>query len=255
MSAPSLDGKRIFITGAARGLGAAAAGRLADLGARVALADLNEAEVSAVAQAIGGDALGVRCDVTVEEDVRTALADAAERLGGLDAVINNAGVEIAVPLVETESEAFRQLLDVNVLGVFHGIKHGTPHLAAAGGGVIVNMASVAGLGGAPLLGAYCASKGAVMRLTEVAAIELRDAGIRVCSICPAFVGTAMVERLVAPVEAATGMSFDDIVAAKQGRMGTVEDVAEGIAFMVSDEASWINGQPLILDGGLTGSLL
>jgi len=251
----SVDGKRVFVTGAARGLGAAIAGRLADGGARVVLSDLDEAEVGAVAQAIGGDASGVRCDVTVEEDVRGALGEAAERLGGLDAVVNNAGVEIAAPVVETESEAFRRLLDVNVLGVFHGIKHGTPHLAAAGGGVIVNMASVAGLGGAPLLGAYCASKGAVMRLTEVAAIELREAGIRVCSICPAFVGTAMVERLVAPVEAVTGMKFEDIVAAKQGRMGTVEDVAEGVAFMVSDDASWINGQPLILDGGLTGSLL
>jgi NAD(P)-dependent dehydrogenase (short-subunit alcohol dehydrogenase family) len=237
------------------GWGRRSPGRLADTGARVVLADLNEAEVQAVAEAIGGGATGVRCDVTVEGDVRAALAEAAERLGGLDTVINNAGVEMAVPLVETESEAFRALLDVNALGVFHGIKHGTPHLAAAGGGVIVNMASVAGLGGAPLLGAYCASKGAVMRLTEVAAIELRDAGIRVCSICPAFVGTAMVERLVAPVEAATGMRFEDIVAAKQGRMGTTEDIAEGVAFMVSDEARWINGQPLVLDGGLTGSLL
>jgi NAD(P)-dependent dehydrogenase (short-subunit alcohol dehydrogenase family) len=251
----SLEGRRAFVTGASRGLGAAIAGKLVDEGACVVLADLNEAEVQAVAEAIGGDASGLRADVTVEDDVRTALDEAASRMGGIDVVVNNAGVEIAVPVVETESDAFRALLEVNVLGVFHGIKHAVPHLVASGGGVIVNMASVAGLGGAPLLGAYCASKGAVMRLTEVAAIELRDAGIRVCSICPAFADTAMVDRLVAPIEAATGMSFGDIVAAKQGRLGTPQDVAEGVAFLVSDEARWITGQPLVLDGGLTGSLL
>jgi len=185
--------------------------------------------------------------------VRASLEEAASRLGGLDIVVNNAGVEIARPLVETDTEEFRRLLDINVIGVFHGIKHAVPHLSE--GGVIVNLASVAGLGGSPLLGAYCASKGAVMRLTEVAAIELRDQGIRVCSVCPAFADTAMVERLVEPVQATTGLSFEDIIATKQQRLGTPEDVAEGVAFLVSDDASWMTGQPLILDGGMTGSLL
>lgn len=250
-----LEGRRAFVTGAARGLGATIAARLAQEGASVVLSDLDEAEVAAAADAVGGGASGVRCDVTSEDDVRDALAAAADRLGGLDIVVNNAGVEIAKPLTETGSDELRSLLEVNVLGVFHGIKHAAPLLGAGGGGVIVNMASVAGLGGAPLLGAYCASKAAVMRLTEVAAIELRGNGIRVCSICPAFADTAMVERLVAPVEAATGLDFDAIIAAKQGRLGTTRDVADGVVFLASDSASWMTGQPLVLDGGLTGSLL
>ncbi|MBA2637882.1 MAG: SDR family oxidoreductase [Solirubrobacterales bacterium] len=249
-----LDGRRAYVTGAGRGLGLAIATRLTELGATVALTDLDEAAVRTAAEGIGGGAIGLRADVTSEEDVRASLEEAASRLGGLDIVVNNAGVEIARPIVETESEEFRRLLDINVIGVFHGIKHAVPHLAGDGG-VIVNLASVAGLGGSPLLGAYCASKGAVMRLTEVAAIELRDSGIRVCSVCPAFADTEMVERLVEPVQATTGLAFEDIIATKQQRLGTPQDVAEGVAFLVSDEASWMTGQPLILDGGMTGSLL
>ncbi len=248
-----LEGRGAYVTGASRGLGLAIASRLSELGARVALTDVDEAGVRAAAESVGEGAIGLRADVTSEEEVRASLEEAASRLGGLDIVVNNAGVEIARPLVETDTEEFRRLLEINVIGVFHGIKYAVPHLSE--GGVIVNLASVAGLGGSPLLGAYCASKGAVMRLTEVAAIELRDAGIRVCSVCPAFADTAMVERLVEPVQATTGLSFEDIIATKQQRLGTPEDVAEGVAFLVSDDASWMTGQPLILDGGMTGSLL
>jgi NAD(P)-dependent dehydrogenase (short-subunit alcohol dehydrogenase family) len=116
------------------------------------------------------------------------------------------------------------------------------------------MSSVAGTGGAPLLGAYCASKGAVIRMTEVAALELRPAGIRVNAVCPSFIDTKMVERLVAPFEAAVPMPFDDVVAVKQQRLGTAAEVAETAAYLASDDAKFVSGAHFVLDGGLTGSM-
>jgi NAD(P)-dependent dehydrogenase (short-subunit alcohol dehydrogenase family) len=249
-----LEGKRAWVSGAAQGIGQAIAARLAAGGARVALTDVNEEGVTAAASEIGGDAYGERVDVTDGAAVERSLTGAAERFGGLDIVVNNAGIEIGKPLVEHETDEVRLLLDVNVVGVFHGIKYATPHLAQTKG-VIVNIASVAGLGGAPLLSIYCASKGAVMRMSEVASIELREAGIRVVTICPAFADTEMVDRLIPGFEAVAGAPFDVLAQMKQTRLGTVEDIAEGVAFVASDESSWTNGQPLVLDGGLTGSLL
>jgi galactitol 2-dehydrogenase len=247
-----LDGKRVWISGAAQGIGRAIAARLAEGGAQVVLTDLNGDAVTAAAEEIGGFADTV--DVTDAAGMKASLDRAADRMGGLDVVVNNAGIEIGKPIVEHETEEFRTLLDINVIGVFHGIKYAVPHLAQTRG-TIINMASVAGLGGAPLLGAYCASKGGVMRLTEVAAIELKEAGIRVVSVCPAFVDTPMVDRLIPGFEAVAGAPFDQLAQLKQSRLGTVADVAEGVAFLASDEAEWTNGSPLVLDGGLTGSLL
>jgi NAD(P)-dependent dehydrogenase (short-subunit alcohol dehydrogenase family) len=143
---------------------------------------------------------------------------------------------------------------VNVHGVFYGIKYSVPALAQTQG-CIINMSSVAGLDGVPLLGAYCASKAAVIRLTQTAAIELREAGIRVNAICPSFIQTEMVDRLVAPFEAATGANFGDLAAQAQGRLGTPEEVAEMAVFLASDEASFINGSYYILDNALTASVL
>jgi NAD(P)-dependent dehydrogenase (short-subunit alcohol dehydrogenase family) len=249
-----LEGKRAWVTGAAQGIGLAIAERLAAGGASVALTDINEEGVVTAASRLGGDAYGERVDVTDGPAVEASLARAADAFGGLDIVVNNAGIEIGKPLVEHETDEVRLLLDINVVGVFHGIKHAAPHLAATQG-VIVNMASVAGLGGAPLLSIYCASKGAVMRMSEVAAIELKEVGVRVVTICPAFVDTPMVDRLIPGFEAVAGAPFEQLAQMKQTRLGTVEDIAEGVAFIAADESSWCNGQPLVLDGGLTGSLL
>jgi NAD(P)-dependent dehydrogenase (short-subunit alcohol dehydrogenase family) len=146
-------------------------------------------------------------------------------------------------------------MDVNVKGVFLGMKHAVPVMAAAGGGSIVNMSSLAGTGGAPLFGSYCASKAAVIQLTRVAAVELRPTGIRVNAVCPAFIGTAMVDRLIPTVEAVVGVPWDQLVALKQGRMGTPDEVAEMVAFLASDEASFTTGSHYILDGGLSAGLL
>ena len=249
-----MRGKRALVTGAARGLGRAVAALLVARGARVLIADLDGDVAAQVAADLGEAARPVRCDVADGGEVAAAVATAVDLWGGLDVLVNNAGIEIGKPLVEHGEEEFGRLFDVNVKGVFHGIKHATPVLAD-GGGAIVNMASVAGLAGAPLLGAYCASKAAVLRLTEVAAIELRDHRIRVNAVCPSFIDTTMVERLVPKFETATGIPFGTLVALKQQRLGAPEEVAEMVVFLASDDAEFINGAHYTLDGGLTGSLL
>jgi NAD(P)-dependent dehydrogenase (short-subunit alcohol dehydrogenase family) len=248
-----LEGKRALITGAGRGLGLAIAELFAERGARVALADLDHDAVSAASAGIDGS-IALQCDVTKPGDVQQAIAETVSAFGGLDVMVNNAGIEIGKPMPETSDEEFSQLMAVNVNGVFYGIKYAIPELAQTRG-CIINMASVAGLDGVPLLGAYCASKAAVIRLTQTAARELRDAGIRVNAICPSFIKTEMVDRLVEPFEAATGADFDDLAAQAQGRLGTPEEVAEMAAFLASDEASFVNGSYYILDNALTASVL
>jgi len=249
-----LDGKRALITGAGRGLGLAIATLFAERGARVALADIDADAVQQAAAGIGGEAISLHCDVTKPDDVQRAIADVVQAFGGLDVMVNNAGIEIGKPLPEISDQEFAQLMAVNVNGVFYGIKYAVPALAQTQG-CISNMSSVAGLDGVPLLGAYCASKAAVIRLTQTAAIELRAAGIRVNAICPSFIQTEMVDRLVAPFEAATGANFDDLAAQAQGRLGTPEEVAEMAAFLASDQASFVNGSYYILDNALTASVL
>ena len=250
-----LEGRRTLVTGAAQGLGRAIATLFVERGAQVMLADVDEQGAERAAAELGDRARSVRCDVTSSADVQGAVQAAVDAFGGLDVVVNNAGVEVVKPLVEQSEKEFSRLMDVNVKGVFLGIKHSAPALAAAGGGAIVNMSSLAGVGGVPLFGSYGAAKAAVIQLTRTAAVELRQAGIRVNAVCPGFVGTAMVDRLIPTVEAAVGVPFDDLVALKQGRLGTAEEVAEMVAFLASDEASWATGSHYLLDGGLSASLL
>ncbi|HET9073151.1 MAG TPA: SDR family NAD(P)-dependent oxidoreductase [Solirubrobacteraceae bacterium] len=249
-----LEGKRALVTGAAQGLGHAVATLLLERGAHVMIADLNAEAADAAASRLGDRARAVACDVTRAADVQAAVAAAVEAFGGLDIVVNNAGIEIGKPLPEITDEEFAQLMGVNVTGVFYGIKYTVGELAKTRG-CIVNMASVAGLDGVPLLGAYCASKAAVLRLTETASRELRDLGIRVNAVCPSFIDTEMVERLVAPFEAATGANFGDLTAQAQGRLGTPAEVAETVAFLVSADAGFITGAAYVLDNALTASVL
>jgi NAD(P)-dependent dehydrogenase (short-subunit alcohol dehydrogenase family) len=223
-------------------------------GARVVIADINGDSAEQAATSVGGETVAITCDVTKATDVQAAIAKTVETFGGLDVIVNNAGIEIAHPLPETDDDAFNQIFAINVNGVFYGIKYAVPELAKTQG-TILNMASVAGVAGVPLLGAYAATKAAVISLSKTAAVELRDFGIRVNALCPSFINTPMVDRLVAPFEGATGVEFGALAAQAQGRLGTPEEVAEIAAFMVSDEASFITGAHYLLDNGLSGSKL
>ncbi len=252
--AAELEGRRAIVTGGAQGLGEAITRLFVERGAQVLIADIDEAGAKSRADELGEAVRAVRCDVTDAADVRAAVDAAVAAFGGLDIMVNNAGIEIVKPLFDQTEEEFSRLMDINVKGVWLGMKHALPALPKPGG-VIVNMASVAGLGGAPLFGSYCASKAGVVQLTRVAAVELRPAGIRVNCVCPGFVQTAMVDRLKPVVEAAVGLPFDEIAALKQGRVGTPQEVAEMVAFLASDDTSFTTGAAYVLDGGLSAGLL
>ena len=248
-----LEGKRVFVTGSGAGIGKAIAALFTERGARVVISDRDADAAKQAADEIG--AAGVaNCDVTDEAQVQAAIQQAVDLLGGLDVLVNNAGIEVSSPLLQQSTESFDKIFAVNVRGTFVAMKAATPHLVESKGN-IVNIASIAGIGGSPLLGSYCATKAAVIQLTRVAAVEMRPAGIRVNAVCPGFADTAMVERLVPDFEAATQVPFGDLVAAKQGRLGTPQDIAEVAAFLASDRATWITGSHYVLDGGLTASLV
>lgn len=248
-----LQDKRVFVTGSAAGIGRAIAAMAIERGAKVIVSDIDEEAAAKTAAELG--AAGVaNCDVTDEASVVAAVNQTVELLGGLDVLVNNAGIEISVPLVEQSTESFDKIFAVNVRGPFVALKAATPHLIASGGNV-VNIASLAAMGGSPLLGSYCATKAALVQLTRVAAVELRAHGVRVNAVCPGFADTSMVDRLRPDFEAATQIPFGDLVAMKQGRLGTPEDIAELVGFLASDRATWITGSAYVLDGGLSASLV
>jgi NAD(P)-dependent dehydrogenase (short-subunit alcohol dehydrogenase family) len=249
-----LEGRRALVTGGARGIGRAITEMFVERGARVVIADINIQEAQETAAEIGDAVHAVACDVTSGEQIAAAVAETTSTLGGLDILVNNAGIEIVKPLLEMEEDEFRTLTEINLTGVFLGMKHALPALLESRG-TIINMASVAGINGSPLLGAYCASKAGVIQLSRVAGVELREHGIRVNAVCPGFVDTAMVDRAGVAVEEALGTPFADLIAAKQSRLGTAEEVAEVVAYLASDRARWTTGSHYVLDGGLSASLL
>ncbi|MER7604345.1 glucose 1-dehydrogenase [Nocardioides sp. NPDC127503] len=255
-----LSGRTALVTGGAQGLGEGIARALAAAGAKVAVADVQDDQGAKVAESIGGTF--VHLDITDDASWEAGTAAAVEAFGGLDILVNNAGVEITSLVTELDPNDVRKMLEVNVLGTALGLKHGLRTMrsdgAADNGGVIVNVASVAATIAFPGISVYSATKSAVDRLTRVAAMESGKLGygVRVNCIYPGLVPTEMGARLADDVaklglfespEAAVGGVIE---LTPSGRLGTVEDMANAVVFLASDQAAFVNGVGLAVDGGM-----
>ncbi|MFN4089198.1 MAG: SDR family NAD(P)-dependent oxidoreductase [Alphaproteobacteria bacterium] len=244
-----LKDKVALITGASSGMGAAMARRFAEEGAGVVVADVLEADGKAVADGIasaGGAAFFQRLDVTEEEGWRAAVAGAEARYGRLDILVNNAGISGSAAKDMFDSELWHRIMAINATGVFYGMKYAVPAMTRAGGGAIVNMSSISGVvGQRQIHPAYNASKGAVRIMTKAVAVQQAAAGIRVNSVHPGLM----------PPMRTSGATADPETRAKMmrrvplGRSGEVDEVANAVLFLVSDEASYITGAELHVDGG------
>ena len=240
-----LDGKVAIITGAAQGMGEVEARRFAQEGARVVLTDLQQEAGRQVAKEIGDAAVFVRQDVTSEADWDAVVATASERFGGLDALVNNAAIHHLASLEDESVEALEQMLRVNVIGTWWGIKKAIAPMRARGGGSIVNKSSIAGTRGISLHTSYGTSKWAVRGLTKTAAYELGPEAIRVNSVHPGPIeGTGMFTAPDDPAELREQMR-----ALPLGRAGTRDEVASLVVFLASDASSYITGNEHVVDGG------
>ncbi|WP_426164829.1 SDR family NAD(P)-dependent oxidoreductase [Sandarakinorhabdus sp. DWP1-3-1] len=251
--ADRVAGKVALVTGAAMGLGAETARRLAREGAVVLLTDRDPA-VEAVALAIvaaGGRAYFRLHDVTSEADWQAAVAEAVGTFGKLDILVNNAGVaSSSLALMTHTLDDWRRILSINLDGVFLGLRYAGPVLAVQGGSVI-NLSSILGKVAIPNAAAYCASKGGVLLLTKAAAVEWAPLGIRVNSVHPGFIDTPMVANALQASENGNEMRDALIAAHPMARFGVPREIADAVVFLASDESSFMTGAELVVDGGYT----
>jgi NAD(P)-dependent dehydrogenase (short-subunit alcohol dehydrogenase family) len=242
-----LDGKVAVITGAGSGMAKASVKVFVREGARVVAADISGAEKDTAAE-VGGDVLAVHCDVTKESDVEALMDAAIKEFGRIDSVLNVAGVADGAQLVDLDMEAYDRLMDVNLRGVFLGMKYGIRAMQANGSGSVVNWSSVGGLNGNAYTAVYNASKHAVIGATKSAAIEYGPKGIRVNVICPGYVRTEIMSK-----DAEAHMPEIVLKAALQ-RGGLPHEVAEVGSFLASDRASFVSGAVIAVDGGWSAKL-
>ncbi|MCC6728557.1 MAG: SDR family oxidoreductase [Chthonomonadales bacterium] len=248
-----LDGQATLVTGGASGIGAAICRAFAAQGARVVVADIDEAGARRLAESLGASAIAARADVTSPADVEAALAAAVERFGRLDVLVNNAGIGFVGGADETPLSDFERLMQVNVHGVWHGCRAAVPIMLEQGSGCIINIGSVAGLVGVERRFAYCATKGAVMAMTRQLAVDYATRGIRANCVAPGTIHTPFVDAYLHRFHAGEEEAMTAALHARQpiGRMGTPDDVAGMAVYLASSEAAFVTGAVLAIDGGWT----
>jgi NAD(P)-dependent dehydrogenase (short-subunit alcohol dehydrogenase family) len=251
-----LDGKIAVITGAAGVIGSATARLLAERGARIVAVDRNAQDLKAVIGDLpaSAQALAVTADVTREEEVADYVRATIDKFGTIDVFYNNAGVEGDIaPITKYSLETFRRVLDVNVVGVFLGMKHVLPVMLKHNKGSIINTASIAGLIGSPDIAVYSASKHAVIGLTKSAAQECSATGVRVNCVCPGLIDSRMLSSIIEGRNPGNAPVPNDRIVERipARRLGRASEVASIVAFLASDEASYVSGSAYTVDGGRT----
>ena len=246
-----LQGKRVLISGGSSGIGLATARRFLAEGSRVFLAGLDGREVDGALAALrpGGEVSGLACDVSLEGEVARMVAAAQRALGGIDVLANNAGTARRDPFLAISAGDWDRIVAVNLRGMFLVAQAVSRHMVARGGGVIINMSSTNGLAGEEDYAHYNAAKGGVLLLTKTMAVELGRHGIRVNALCPGYIRTPLNEA----ISASAGVAGFEAAYAREriplGRAGQPEEVAAAYAFLASDDASFIHGTGLVIDGG------
>ena len=238
--------RRILVTGAANGLGLACATRFIAEGARVLLADIDAANGAAAAAAMGENAAFIACDVASRADIDTAITACVTRWGGIDVLVNNAGIAPRGDILTTDEDLFDRVLAINLKAAFHAIQLAAPHMIAAARGVIINMSSVNAVLTIPTLLAYNVAKGGLNQLTRNTAVALAPHGIRVCGIGPGTILTDLAKQAVLSDADARRMILSRT---PLGRAGEPAEIAAIAAFLASDDASYITGETIYADGG------
>ena len=253
-----LDGRVAVVTGAAGVIGTATIHLLAERGAKIVAVDRRRADLDAAVKDLpaSAQALAVVADVTKEDGVKEYVRAAVDRFGAIDAFYNNAGVEGEVKAIQDYPlEAFRKVLDVNVVGVFLGMKYVLPVMLRQNKGSIINTASVAGLMGSPHIAVYSASKHAVIGLTRSVAAECAGTGVRINCVCPGMIDSRMLSTILVGRSGGNARPPMEKVVARipARRLGQASEVASIVAFLASDEASYVTGSAYTVDGGRTAA--
>lgn len=255
-----VENKVVFVTGAAQGIGFEIGKEFAAAGAKVVLTDLKEDGVQEAARSLkkeGYEAMGIRCDVTSEEDLKEAIASTVNHYGRLDVLINNAGLQHVSPIEDFPTEKFEFLVKVMLTAPFVAIKHALPIMKEQGFGRIINMASINGLVGFAGKAAYNSAKHGVIGLTKVAALEAAAHGVTVNAVCPGYVDTPLVQNQLADLAKTRNVPLEKVVEeviyplVPQKRLLDVKEIADYTMFLCSDAAKGVTGQAVVLDGGYT----
>jgi NAD(P)-dependent dehydrogenase (short-subunit alcohol dehydrogenase family) len=253
-----LDGKVAVVTGAAGVIGSATLRLLAERGSRIVAVDRREADLKAAIKELpaSAEAFAVAADVTSEDEVADYVRATIDRFGTIDVFYNNAGIEGDVkPITEYSLASFRKVIDVNVVGVFLGMKHVLPVMLKQNKGSIINTASIAGLVGSPQIAVYSASKHAVIGLTKSAAWECTGTGVRVNCVCPGLIDSRMLSTILQGRSGGNAPPPNDRIVERipARRLGQASEVASIVAFLASDEASYVSGSAYTVDGGRTAA--